>query len=666
MRAHPPVPLAVLAAAGLITFTTSAAAQESPSASMLPTAIGALDEHSSVTSSSASLSPVVVTARPVVEDVGVDKFSAGSAFITQDQLRDQNAVDLASALRRTPGVQISRYNQVGAFGGDQGGAIFIRGMGVSRPGSEIKTYIDGVPFYIGLWSHPLLDLLPVNSMESVTVYKSPQLHINGNNFASVNLQTQRASQDGVHGDVRLSGGSNGTFTEQFNLLGRQGDIDWSLSQGHARSNGHRSNAEGELNHLLGRVGYRLNPNWSIAASVVYVNNKAKDPGDNRVVAPAVAPEYNTEAGMLSTTISHIHGDWRGELKFYKNKARGDWLNQPAPDGDSINRSSMSGLRWKEQFTPWKGGTMVAGIDHDRISGDATFNRVAPAPPGFFDAPTFKITSPYVALNHAISLSDEWTFVPSAGLRLYDHSQFASKTAPQAGLSLISDRLTVFANLSRGVNYPGLETPLLSSLIPALGNSWKQLSAEELDHAEIGLKWTASDATQIDASVFHDKVQNRYIFGFPPNVPPPPQFINLGTYTMRGAELSVRQGLSRDWSVFAGLTLLDPSIENLPYSPHRAVTLGINGNAGPLRIAVDAQYQSAVWALNRSRTAGGANTERVGSFAVANARLSYPMHTLGNKAEVFVALENLFDRSYAYRPGYPMPGRSAQVGLTASF
>ena len=34
--------------------------------------------------------------------------------------------------------------------------------------------------------------------------------------------------------------------------------------------------------------------------------------------------------------------------------------------------------------------------------------------------------------------------------------------------------------------------------------------------------------------------------------------------------------------------------------------------------------------------------------------------------VFLALENLFDRKYAYRPGYPMPGRSAHIGASASF
>ena len=135
-----------------------------------------------------TLPSVVITANPVIEEVRVDAFSSVSAVVTQDQLRDQNAVDLASALRRTPGVEISRFNPVGAFGGAEGGAIFIRGMGGSRPGSEIKTYIDGLPFYMGVWNHPLLDLLPVNGMQSITVYKSPQPQINGNNFRLPDLE----------------------------------------------------------------------------------------------------------------------------------------------------------------------------------------------------------------------------------------------------------------------------------------------------------------------------------------------------------------------------------------------------------------------------------------------------------------------------------------------
>ncbi|SOD41141.1 iron complex outermembrane recepter protein [Nitrosovibrio sp. Nv4] len=622
--------------------------------------------QSTAPSPSTKLSPVVVTANPIIDSVRIDPFSSTSAVVTESQLRDQNAFDLATALRRTPGVQISRYNPVGAFGGDQGGAVYIRGMGVSRPGSEIKTYIDGVPFYMGVWSHPLLDLLPVNGMQSITVYKSPQPQINGNNFASINLETKRAAEDGIQASARISGGYFSTFIEQADLVGRYGSVDFMLAQGHAQSNGHRLNAGGELNNVMGRIGMRLTDNWSVGTSFLYVDNQARDPGDNRLPAPAVAPQYNTQAGMVSVFASHRHGDWRGDLRFYHNRGEGNWLHQSGLEGDTPTNFQMTGLRWKEEFSLWSGGTIVAGLDSDWISGDVRFNRVAPAPQGSFNAPTFRVTSPYVALSQKIDLGKGWALVPAVGMRVYDHSMFRTRTSPHAGLSLVSEKITLFGNVSRGINYPGLEAPVLSSLIPALGQSWKQLAAEELNHAEVGVKLNPVDATQIDISVFVDQVKNRYIFGFPPHVPPPPQFLNLGTYVMRGAEIAVRQNITPNWTVFGGLTLLDPSIDNLPYTPKRAVTAGINGRIGPFRLTVDTQYQSSVLALNRARTAGTVNTEKVDSFVIMNARVSYQLPMLGKKGEIFVAMENLLDANYAYRPGYPMPGRWGQIGLSASF
>lgn len=612
------------------------------------------------------LTPIVVTANPIIDRVRIDGFSSTSAVVTESQLHDQNAFDLAAALRRTPGVQISRYNPVGAFGGDQGGAVYIRGMGVSRPGSEIKTYIDGIPFYMGVWNHPLLDLLPVNGMQAITVYKSPQPQINGNNFASINLETKRATEDGLHASGRISGGYFSTFIEQADLVGRYGNVDFMLAQGHAQSNGHRPNANGELNNVMGRIGVRLNANWSMGTSFLFVDNQARDPGDNRLPLPAVAPRYNTQAGMVTAFVSHRHDTWRGDLRFYYNKGEGNWLHQAGLDGDTLTNFEMIGMRWKEEFSLWKGGAIVAGLDSDWISGDVRFNRVLPAPRDSFDTPTFRVTSPYVAVSQKIDLNETWSLVPSVGIRVYDHSMFRTRTSPHAGLSLISDKLTLFGNVSRGINYPGLEAPVLSFVIPPLGQTWKQLSAEELNHAEIGLKLTPIDATQIDVSLFIDQVKNRFIFGFPPNVPPPPQFLNLGTYSIRGAEIAIRQNIGRHWTVFGGLTLLDPTIDNLPYTPARAVTAGLNGQFGMIRVTIDTQYQSSVLALSRSRAAGAANTERVDSFVIMNARVSHPLPFLGRKGEIFVAMENLLDANYAYRPGYPMPGRWGQIGIAASF
>lgn len=616
--------------------------------------------------SAAALPPVIVNAKPVIEEVRVDAFSNVSAIITEEQLRDQNAIDLTSALRRTPGVQTSRFNPVGAFGGTDGGGVFIRGMGTSRPGGEVTTSIDGVPFYMGVWNHPLLDLLPINGMQSIAVQKSPQPSTGGSNhFASVDLKTRRATEEGVHGDARITAGSFNTFTEQINLLGKHGDLDWMLAHGHAQSKGHRANARGRLNNIMGHVGLRMNENWSGRVSFLAVDNKSRDPGDERFPAPAKPQEFNTQGSTFSLELAHQHGHWQGGFKVFSSQGKGSWLNQPA-DGDTISKFKMAGVRWKEQFSPWKGGTITAGMDYDQVSGKVHFKRTPPKKQTTFDTPTFRLVSPYVALSQQIELGQGWSLLPSAGVRFYNSNQFDSEWAPHAGVSLMSEKFTVFANASRGIHYPGLETTALAYNIPPLRTSWKQLQAEKMDHVEVGFKFAPTAATQIDASVFRDKVKNRYVFGFPPNVAPPPKFLNLGAYHVKGAEFAIRQDVGEHWSIFAGLTVLDPSISHLPYAPKRALTAGVNGRIGPVRLALDAQHQSQTYVFSNARRAGSTNTEKVPGFTVANMRLSYPLPALGKKGEVFVAVENLFDKNYAYRPGYPMPGRWGQVGLAASF
>ena len=615
-----------------------------------------------------------VVASPIIEENHLDAYSDVSAVMTDEQIRDLNAVDLASALRRTPGVQISRFNPIGAFGGNEGGGVFIRGMGNSRPGSEINTYIDGIPLSMGVWGHPLLDLLPVNGMQSITTYKSPQPYMNGNNFASINLETKKAQEDGIHGHGRFSGGYYSTFIEQADITGKQGDLDFSLAQGYSTSNGHRQNADGELKNVMGSVGYQIDSHWKVGSHFLYVNSQAGDPGSNQTQAPT-NPRYNTEAGLVSLDLSHQHGSAQGELKLFMNTGRGDWLAYQAPDRnpgfpptvDTYSDFDMYGLRWKETVSPWQGGELVGGVDSDWSSGSIRdINHSMPAYSFTYDIETFRLTSPFIALNQTFELGGGWSLVPSAGVRYYDHSEFDSESSPHAGISLISDRITLFANFSRGIHFPGLELPALAQYMPMLGD-WRKVSAEEVEHAEFGGKFTPLAGTQIDLSFFNDRVKNRYVFQFADASGFNPLFLNLGEYAMRGFEGMIRQDITQDWSVFAGVTLLDPSIDHLPYTPERMVSGGINGKIYKVRLNLDAQYQSETYALNRDRNDNSpGNDQTVSSFVVVNARVSYPIPLLGQAGEVFIAGENLLSRDYAYRPGYPMPGRWGQIGVSASF
>lgn len=365
-----------------------------------------------------TLDTVTVTASPIIESNNVDDFSGFSTNVTDAQIKDLGALDLAAALRMTPGVQISRYNEVGSYSGGEGGNVYIRGLGASRPGSEIKTYLDGVPVYMGIWNHPMMDMLPLNGVGSVSVLKGPNNMSSGNNFASINLQTKRATQDGVQGEVDVSTGSFSTNALRGNLVGRKDDVDFMFAAGTIGSDGDRANSDAKLNNAMGRIAKRIDRSWAVGASFLAVNNKVGDPGDNRYApftsvahpVPNRGPEgiarNDSATNMLTAFLTHQHGDWRGEFKVYENHGYNDLTNDPQW-GTFKSGYKMTGFRWKEEFSPWKGGQVVAGVDQESISGDISGPHVGGGMmvPGSADIPTFKILSTYAGVNQKINLTN---------------------------------------------------------------------------------------------------------------------------------------------------------------------------------------------------------------------------------------------------------------------
>lgn len=635
-----------------------------------------------------SVPNLVVTAKPDIAEIEIDKFSSTSAVITDETIRDLHAADLASALRNTPGTQISRYNPVGSFGGAEGGSVFIRGMGLSRPGSEIKTYIDNVPMYMPIWNHALLDLLPVNGMKDITIYKSAQPQVTGNNFASINMNTKTAGPgNGASGNARVSYGSYNTVIEQVDMAGRYNDVDFNIAQGFSKSNGQRANASGQLSNIMGGLGFKLDRNWSVGVSGMAINNTASDPGNNTLPAPAIAPTYDSAAQMVTAFLKHDYDVIQGEFRFYSNTGKGNINNDNGQGGwgTENNPFTMQGFRWKENITPWSGGNLVAGLDYDTTYGSVTQTSPAAGFPFFpgdptpvnpptvkTNLPTFKLTSPYVGLSHGFRMGDAWTLQPSAGVRTYQNNYYAAKTAPYGGISLISDVVTLFANASKGINYPGLEGPAMNAANAVwakrfnvtANNSWANLSPEEMNHLEVGGKFYPDKKSRIDLSLFQDTISNRYTFT---ENPPLVNWVTVGQYTTKGVELSGQREIIPELTGFLGWTYLNNnSTTSLPYMPQNAFNAAITGYVYKFRISVDAQYQSSFYAQNLSRNAAYTNTTRIDGFGVANARIAYPIPELGKKGEVFVMIENIFNQQYSYRQGYPMPGTWGSVGLSASF
>lgn len=606
------------------------------------------------------LPSIEVVATPIIAGNEVDDFAGVSSVVGEQQIRDLNAQDVQSALRRTPGVSISRYNLIGSFGGGEGGAIFVRGLGSSRPGGEVKTYIDGVPVMMGVFNHPLMDILPIDAARDIEVIKGAQPHRFGNTFSAINLSPKRMLSEGERLQLQLAGGSYSTYVQTLEAGYRKGPFDAYLSQGYRRSDGARDHADGRLSDVYGRLGYALDSHWDLSLTALHTDNRASDPGEQGR-SETREGDYATRLSLGILTLSHEHEQASGSLKLYWNQGEGDWTDQAPPAGDTLTDWEQYGLRFAETWRAWSGGELLFGLDLDRVSGKTRFEP-RNAPGSTFNGPTFGLDSPNVAVNHRFAVGGGWELIPSAGLRYYSHNAFGDEWAPQAGLIARNVSTELYATYARGVNYPGLDVVVFSqSIIPPLGESWRDLEAETLDHFEIGVRQQLGPRLHAEVTAFYDDGDNRYVIDPPP--PPPPRYANLGAFRIRGAELTLNAAPRHDLTLFAGLTLLDTDPADLPYAPDTSVSLGANWQAtARIQLNLDAEYVSSMQVLSQARRFDAVNTEEVDGYFLLNGRLSYELPMLADGSDVFLALENLINSDYEYRPDYPMPGTTAMLGV----
>ena len=213
-----------------------------------------------------------------------------------------------------------------------------------------------------------------------------------------------------------------------------------LALGKVDSDGTRANADGSLNNAMGRIGVRFSPQWSAGLSFLTVKNEVGDPGDNRFATSAapVGPysfsngvaRNDSQTRLLKAQLSHRHGDWRGDIKLYDNRGHNDLTND-ASWGTFKSSFNMSGVRWKEQFSPWQGAQLHAGFDQETITGDVSGphgGSPVGTPFGFGNAgsaeiPAFKISSTYLGLTQSVNLTKDWVLQPSAGVRSYRSNHY---------------------------------------------------------------------------------------------------------------------------------------------------------------------------------------------------------------------------------------------------
>lgn len=601
---------------------------------------------------------VEVIASPITQFEETTLDGANRAVVGRDQLDRLSATDLPTALRQVPGVSISRYSPVGAYGGAQGGSVYIRGAGTARPGGEVRIYSDGVPRESGVWSHPLMDIVPIDFAERITVAKNPQPQHYAGTFGAVDVETRRRQTEGHEAELSTAYGRFNTLISSAAAGGKIDLFDYYAGAAYKYSEGARKHGEAELRSAFARAGWDLSPHDHLSYIFLGTDNWVRDPGPKGGPRPQ-RDQFNTEtlthAVRLETQRDRIRGYSLlyyedGEIRWRKDHLSDGVLTSPAgfsnTDWDNygfrssydilFDRLTLTGSldSWSEGGETWN----IRSFDNRRVWG---YNG------------RFFTTAPYLGARYDFDVGHDWTLTPSVGARHYISTEFDDKTAPCAALTLSREKLNIFVSHARGVHYPGV---YIRGVSPS---TWRTLEPETLHTTEAGVQMGIGEQAALHTTLFHTEVEDRMDSTSA-------GYFNTGDMKAQGAEVSLHLYPRNDLSFFVGGTYTDPDTHPVSRMPEVTFTAGSSYRiTHALRWDLDAQYVTTQYAY--SMRSINPDLAKLDDYLAVNTRLSLDLRALCPlDGELYVAVENLTNRHYEYFPGYPMPGIMWYTGMKVKF
>ncbi len=615
----------------------------------------------------AELPPVVVTASPVTQAESISRDGAETVLVSRKQLARLNAQDIQTALRQVPGVTISRYAPIGSYGGAQGGSVYIRGMGTARPGGEVRLYTDGAPRESGMWGHPLMDAMPIDFAESVSVQKSPHPARYSDAFGAVDVETRRRREPGHEAELDLVYGRYNTFLSAGSAGLKEGPVDAYGGMSYKYSDGYRDHNRSILKSAFGRLGVDFSEYDHLGFVYQHTESKVEDPG---VVGrpPPRTDRFDLSTDLYTTRFDTERDNLKGFSLFSFERGTINWYQdglcrppapRPAMDGNAHTEWLNFSFRNFYEGNVWADLWIRGGLDLLHEHGETETRNLVNGQIPFSADGSLTTVAPYLGARYDFRLSDDWTLTPSVGTRYYFHSQYDGEWAPDAALTLDwRDRVKVFATTSRGVHYPGVYTRAL-----AADYARGTLDAEVMDYISGGVEVSVDESVDFLATVFHTEVQNRIdrtAHGY----------VNAGGMRASGMEFSTHWRPVDDLALFAGLTYTNPETSPVSRLPRWTATAGCTWTICPyLKWTIDGQFIDRMYAYSVRDSRESSDLVELKEGLLVNTRLAVPLESLTSsvvEGEIFVALENLADRNYEYYPGYPMDGIMWYIGCRLKF
>jgi outer membrane cobalamin receptor len=591
--------------------------------------------------------------------------------ITADDIQKSGATNIGEVVGTTAGATVTDNGAPGSLQ-----SINLRGS----TSEQVLVLLDGKRLNSGsAGGYDLSDLpVPIDAIERIEIVRGPASALYGADAVGgvVNIITKKPSKTmtTVSGAV----GEHGYATDSIYNSGRNGNTYYALSYGKEHSSGYRIKASDDAFRYAGqninnnnldqynagiKLGYDLDSASSIEGTADYIRKDIGAPGSVQFpFTVARETDYELVTGLQYKQRLSKSVDF--SVRTFQNEQRIGFHN-PDPDPSlaafSKMKSTTFGAETQVNWIMNSFSVVTVGAeerDDSMVITDVLLDNIA-------HTHTASIFSGYI--QDELSLGDSIILV--LGGRNDTHSIFGSEWSPKASARYIYAGTGTIVRASYGKSFraPTLNELYFQDSYGDTGNP--NLQPEEAEEYEGSIEQPFGKGNSIRFTAFKRRVKDLILWQTDPTT-----FISTPTNTSRaqitGTETELHFVVSQSFSGNLSYTQMFPVDKtNGSRLFSDATHIPAQQLGGTLFVALDQETTltfdgKSVWNYVEP---GQPDMAHFKQYYVVDGKITDTVVSKKDlKAQVFIGMKNIFDRTYETVKGYPMPPKTFYGGITATF
>jgi vitamin B12 transporter len=594
------------------------------------------------------------------------ELASSTTLMSFEDLKKAGKETAADALAAVPGLDVVQNGGPGKTAD-----VFIRGAN----SEHTLVMMDGVEVNDPMSPGRNFDFghLSLDNIDRIEIVRGPQSTLYGSDAMGgvINIITKKGNGKS-RGFISTETGSYGTFREAAGVSGGTDTVNYSLeisrldSKGLSESGEKYGNTEKDgygNTTLSGRVGF--NPAKNLELNLISRYITARNDLDNFAGAGGDDPNYITDARQfllaVDSRLSLLKGKWEQRLGVSYNNTRRDLSNptdqfQPFDSQEGLYKGRIFKIDWQHNLYLHPTSTVTAGIEYQKEWGESTYSWESLWGPGESSFPGKSARTTGFYLQDSLKIRD--IFFMTLGVRIDHHDRFGTETTYRIAPALLLESGTKL----KATYGTGFKAPSLYQLY-APATAWglvgnQNLEPEKCKGWDIGIEqFLLNDRLTLSFTYFQNNFEDLILYDFIQG------YININQADTKGFEIFMSAGPLKNLTINGSYTYTDAKDketgEQLLRRPKHKANLTFN-----LRLFKKTNVNLFIIHVGKRLDLFPYPTiTEAPAYTLFNLAVSYQ---LSKNIEVFGRIDNLFDREYEAVLGYGTPGRSAYIGIKATY